>query len=420
MGFLKPNIEKLESKHDVDGLRKALYNRDLQISQQAIRALGRIGDRKSIDALGGFVMKKEAVPESQIPFLVETLISYLKKEETRLSIDALGLLGDSKAVEPLIKIVRSSRKKWALEAAANSLRLLGETQAIEDRALDEKLLCKEWGFKGLDYELLEALIGKDAAQILKEDYLAHEPQILEERRERYKKENEEWMKRRMNEEERIRSAGIGGHFEDPEEAVNFLFQNKIAKLPVLTEAQNDEMVQIAKNTLGIQTTVIGSQDEINSILTKNVSRLSQRTGYHHFIIEPYPEESNEISAVIKIGTWKDLQFLIVYIWQTSTKLVAYGHPELLITEDTREEWEPILLLDLLKDADSYSTSGVYRKSFEKFPQYNQIRYHGENIYKRNGLQGMQGIYQELINKYPSNPALRMLDRFWDGIGPWRA
>ena len=43
MGLFKPNVVKLESKKNVDGLIKALqYEKDLQVQRNAAGALGRL------------------------------------------------------------------------------------------------------------------------------------------------------------------------------------------------------------------------------------------------------------------------------------------------------------------------------------------------------------------------------------------
>jgi len=52
MGFFgPPNIEKMETKRDTEGLLKALKNEDLNVRGRAAIALGRIKDPRAVEAL---------------------------------------------------------------------------------------------------------------------------------------------------------------------------------------------------------------------------------------------------------------------------------------------------------------------------------------------------------------------------------
>jgi HEAT repeat protein len=82
--FGPPNIEKMKAKGDVKGLIKAFgYEKDWEISGDAAKALGEIGDTRA----------------------VEPLIAALKDRSVnrRLSAaEALGKIGDTRALAPLI------------------------------------------------------------------------------------------------------------------------------------------------------------------------------------------------------------------------------------------------------------------------------------------------------------------------------
>lgn len=54
MGFFKPNVEKMEAKRDVKGLIKALWNKDYKdyyLKMRAAEALGNIGDARAVEPL---------------------------------------------------------------------------------------------------------------------------------------------------------------------------------------------------------------------------------------------------------------------------------------------------------------------------------------------------------------------------------
>lgn len=54
-GLFKPNIEKMKRKKDTEGLIRALSNKDYGIKIKAVEALGKIEDKKAIDALVKFI-----------------------------------------------------------------------------------------------------------------------------------------------------------------------------------------------------------------------------------------------------------------------------------------------------------------------------------------------------------------------------
>jgi len=59
MGLFKPNIEKLKTKRDIKGLKRALKNRDVSIRKQVINALEEIGDTSTIEILVTALMDKD-------------------------------------------------------------------------------------------------------------------------------------------------------------------------------------------------------------------------------------------------------------------------------------------------------------------------------------------------------------------------
>ena len=106
--FGPPDVEKLEANRDVEGLIKALeYNKDSWVRKSAAEALGKLGDPKA----------------------VAPLIHALKDEDWRVRMgaaDLLGKLGDPKAVDPLIDALDDKYKVDVGVTALEALRKIGK------------------------------------------------------------------------------------------------------------------------------------------------------------------------------------------------------------------------------------------------------------------------------------------------------
>lgn len=116
--FGPPNVEQLKARHDVAGLIKALgYPKDERVRQNAAEALGTLGD----------------------PRAVEPLLAALRNDREAMSMRstaacALAKLGDPRVVEPLMAIFNDAQlaEKPAVRAAvAEALGDLGAVQAID-------------------------------------------------------------------------------------------------------------------------------------------------------------------------------------------------------------------------------------------------------------------------------------------------
>ena len=98
--FGPPNIEKLKAKRNVQGLIKALiYKKDATVRRDALEALGAIGDARA----------------------VEPLIAALKDSELYVRLGgakALGEIGDARAVESLSAALQDSASDVRKNAAA--------------------------------------------------------------------------------------------------------------------------------------------------------------------------------------------------------------------------------------------------------------------------------------------------------------
>jgi HEAT repeat protein len=156
--FGPPNIIKMEAKRDVEGLIKALrYRRDKKdeyrhVAQAAADALGYIGDVRAIEPLI-VALEVSHLGENALSALrkfgaltVEPLITALKhndKKVRRYTATVLGEIRDARAVEPLIAALKDIDSE-VCEAAAKALGEIGDVRAIEPLiAAFKDIDCKE-------------------------------------------------------------------------------------------------------------------------------------------------------------------------------------------------------------------------------------------------------------------------------------
>jgi HEAT repeat protein len=149
-----PDVEKLEANKDVKGLIKALdYKKDYNVRRRAVEALGKIGDPKAVDPLinalkdeDEYVRKNAAGALGKIgdPKAVDPLINALKDDDIGVRwrvVEALGKLGDPKAVDPLTNALKDENK-YMRQGAAEALGKIGDPKAVD--ALINALKDEEW------------------------------------------------------------------------------------------------------------------------------------------------------------------------------------------------------------------------------------------------------------------------------------
>ena len=138
----QPNIKQLKAKGDVKSLIKALGHNDIAIKSEASKALVQIGT-PAVESLIAVVAGSgesysraravEALGEIGDKRAVEPLIKALKDKEWMVGMMAAGALGklkDKRAVEPLIQAIQY--EDWALHApAARSLGTLRDPRAVK-------------------------------------------------------------------------------------------------------------------------------------------------------------------------------------------------------------------------------------------------------------------------------------------------
>jgi HEAT repeat protein len=111
-GLLKPNVQKLSAKGDVNGLIRALdYQKDWLVCYAAAEALGKLADARATEPLIAALNGKD---------------KYIRKNTAI----ALGKIGDARAAEPLIAALDDENEE-VREAAANALEKIGDARATE-------------------------------------------------------------------------------------------------------------------------------------------------------------------------------------------------------------------------------------------------------------------------------------------------
>ena len=114
MRLFRPNVKRMLKKRDVKGLIGAMNDEERAIRLTAIEALGEIGD----------------------PRAVEPLIAALQDGSWGVrsyAAAALGAIGDARAVKPLTALIRDS-KKVVRKAAAEALSKIGPSSDPESLA----------------------------------------------------------------------------------------------------------------------------------------------------------------------------------------------------------------------------------------------------------------------------------------------
>ncbi|MDO9033851.1 MAG: HEAT repeat domain-containing protein [Methanoregula sp.] len=136
-GLLWPDVKKLTKRRDIAGLARLLEHKDPQIQYEAAEALGNIGDEKAIgplitslkrDEFSGVRWKAaEALSKIGNP-AVEPLIATLQYPDDDVrwkAAIALGEIGNPDAVEPLILLL-SDDDRFVRSRAAHALGMIGD------------------------------------------------------------------------------------------------------------------------------------------------------------------------------------------------------------------------------------------------------------------------------------------------------
>jgi len=150
MGLFGPNIKKMEAKRDIEGLVKALKNRDEDVRRLAAAALGNIGDARAVEYLIEALRNEEWSTQNTVANSLEKIgepsvgpiIEALKddNEDARgLFALVLGRIGGAQAIIPLADMLRDKNKIVRAEAVL-ALGSIKDTRIIEalPKALEDK------------------------------------------------------------------------------------------------------------------------------------------------------------------------------------------------------------------------------------------------------------------------------------------
>jgi len=135
MGFFKPNIEKMRTRQDVEGLIKALKHKDVRVRGGAAVALERLEwkPRDDIEKVHYLIAKREWNDLAGLGGpAVESLIQALKDEDQDVrtgAAEALRKIGEP-AVDPLIKALKDE-KSDVRGVVAECLGEIGDARAVE-------------------------------------------------------------------------------------------------------------------------------------------------------------------------------------------------------------------------------------------------------------------------------------------------
>jgi HEAT repeat protein len=153
--FGPPNIKKLETNRDVNGLIKALtYRQDEDIRRKAAFALGALGDSLAVPALvtalddpADWVRWSAAYALARMGDrrCVPTLITALgSKQHEESAIDALAMLRDARAIDPLIAVM-NAKDNPERTAAADALGNMPDARVFD--ALIQAMTDPDWLLK---------------------------------------------------------------------------------------------------------------------------------------------------------------------------------------------------------------------------------------------------------------------------------
>ncbi len=155
MWFLgSSDIKKMKAVGDIDGLIETLQDNKARKRHLAAEALGQIGDPKALEPLINALKDEQWIVRRSAaralgnicsPHAIDPLIKTLEDENLDVRCEAalaLGNIGDSRAVEPLIKMLKGGKETTAAIVA------LGEIG--DPRAVDTLILALRDGVWGAD------------------------------------------------------------------------------------------------------------------------------------------------------------------------------------------------------------------------------------------------------------------------------
>jgi hypothetical protein len=200
MGFLegiggKPNVQSLKEKGDVEGLVRALSNKDPWVRCQAARALGELRDQRAVAPL---LRIAESDTEPRVrTYAVEALTNFRDQRSVTVLIGALdnpglrdkaaeslGAINDPSCVAPLLEIIRNPGDRRRLYAA-KVLGLMGGPGSVQP--LKVALEDKSWAVHHEAAKALETIARASENPSVRSDISAALEKAERERSNEYRK-----------------------------------------------------------------------------------------------------------------------------------------------------------------------------------------------------------------------------------------
>lgn len=164
-----PNVEKMNASRDVNGLINALgYQKEVNVRRTAAEALGKLGDVRAVEPL--LTARKDtndgvrkAATQALALIGLEPLIVALKDSDgdvRKAASEALAEIGDARASEPLIALAIDDYDYDVQVAAMQALAKIGDSRALEP-------LIKYYGGRGLWKEEREFKVGAATVATIK-------------------------------------------------------------------------------------------------------------------------------------------------------------------------------------------------------------------------------------------------------------
>ena len=164
--FSPSDVEKLKAEKDVEGLIKALKDKDQKVREKAAKALGETNDKRAAEPLiqalydeknspskcdcDVWELATQALRKIKDERAVEILIHDLNSEVRHIKLSAgytLGRLGDQRAIESLIDAMKEDDKTVRHEIAEGFVFLVDDIGDIAVRPLIQALKDENWGLR---------------------------------------------------------------------------------------------------------------------------------------------------------------------------------------------------------------------------------------------------------------------------------
>ncbi len=152
-------LKQIGSDEALEALITALKDKDIEIRREIVYALGELRSKKVVEALCSVLKDDDrgvrrsttfSLMEINSIYAVDSLINALEDADANvrlMAIQALTRLGDKKAIEPFITLLRKDENKVVRSSAATGLGEIGDRRAIKpliSALKDESEIVRRW------------------------------------------------------------------------------------------------------------------------------------------------------------------------------------------------------------------------------------------------------------------------------------